>query len=218
MVFRDPLDTQLREIAWTQASRRWEPPGSVVPADPRDYDASDEERLAGCLGLLHSYTHMVKILQRRIDLTVDAALAHGASYGQIAAVCGVSRQAVRQRRLRHDQQTQPRRVQPTATPSDQQTGTGHAGRTAPSTHQALQAPNEAATPRERRPRRAGAKFRVYELAKEFGVESKVILARLNGMGEFVRSASSTVEPSLIRRLRDEFASSARRDLRDDCRD
>jgi hypothetical protein len=54
---------------------------------------------------------------------------------------------------------------------------------------------------------------VYELAKEFGVESQVVLARLNGMGEFVRSASSTVEPSLIRRLRDEFASSARRDLR-----
>lgn len=189
-----------------------------MPADPGDHDASDEKRLAGCLGLLHSYTRMVKILQRRMDLTVDAALARGASYGQIAAVCGVSRQAVRQRRLRHDQQTQPRRVRPTATPSDQQTGPVYAGRTAPSTHPALQAPSEAATPRERRPRRAGTKVRVYELAKEFGVESQVVLARLNGMGELVRSASSTVEPSLIRRLRDEFASSARRDPRDDCRD
>lgn len=119
-VLRDPLDTQLREIAWTQASRRWEPPGGVVPADPRNYDASDEERLAGCLGLLHSYTHMVKLLQRRIDLTVDAALARGASYGQIAAMCGISRQAVRQRRLRHDQQTEPHRVRPSATASDQQ--------------------------------------------------------------------------------------------------
>lgn len=208
MAFRDPLDTQLREIAWTQASRRREPPGGVVPADPRDHDASDEERLAGCLGLLHAYTHMVKLLQQRIDLTVDAALAHGASYGQLAAVCGVSRQAVRQRRLRHDQQTQPRRVQPTATPSDQQTGPAYAGRTEPSTHQALQAPSEAATPPlGPRPRRTGAKVRVYELAKEFGVESKVVLARLNGMGEFVRSASSTVEPSLIRRLRNEFAGS-----------
>ncbi|NAZ86885.1 translation initiation factor IF-2 N-terminal domain-containing protein, partial [Kineococcus indalonis] len=49
-----------------------------------------------------------------------------------------------------------------------------------------------------------AKVRVYELAKEFGVESKVVLATLKEMGEFVRSASSTVEPPVIRRLKDRF--------------
>ncbi|WP_432526250.1 translation initiation factor IF-2 N-terminal domain-containing protein, partial [Kineococcus mangrovi] len=49
-----------------------------------------------------------------------------------------------------------------------------------------------------------AKVRVYELAKEFGVESKVVLATLKEMGEFVRSASSTVEPPVIRRLKDKF--------------
>ena len=38
-----------------------------------------------------------------------------------------------------------------------------------------------------------AKTRVHELAKEFGVESKRILAELNEMGEFVKSASSVVE-------------------------
>jgi translation initiation factor IF-2 len=37
------------------------------------------------------------------------------------------------------------------------------------------------------------KPRVYELAAEFGVESKAIMDRLKEMGEFVRSASSTVE-------------------------
>ena len=38
-----------------------------------------------------------------------------------------------------------------------------------------------------------AKVRVYELAKELGVESKTVLSMLKDMGEFVRSASSTVE-------------------------
>ncbi|MCE0446115.1 translation initiation factor IF-2 N-terminal domain-containing protein [Streptomyces tricolor] len=33
-----------------------------------------------------------------------------------------------------------------------------------------------------------AKVRVYELAKEFGVESKVVMAKLQELGEFVRSA------------------------------
>jgi translation initiation factor IF-2 len=43
-----------------------------------------------------------------------------------------------------------------------------------------------------------AKVRVHELAKEFGVESKVILATLKDMGEFVKSASSTIEaPSYV---------------------
>ena len=36
-----------------------------------------------------------------------------------------------------------------------------------------------------------AKVRVYELAKELGVESKTVMAKLNELGEFVRSASST---------------------------
>ena len=51
-----------------------------------------------------------------------------------------------------------------------------------------------------------AKVRVYELAKEFGVESKAVMAKLQEMGEFVRSASSTIEAPVVRRLKDEFAS------------
>jgi translation initiation factor IF-2 len=47
-----------------------------------------------------------------------------------------------------------------------------------------------------------AKVRVYELAKEFGVESKTVLAALTEMGEFVKSASSTVEAPVVRRLGD----------------
>jgi translation initiation factor IF-2 len=45
-----------------------------------------------------------------------------------------------------------------------------------------------------------SKVRVYELAKELGVESKVVLAKLQELGEFVRSASSTIEAPVARRL------------------
>src|SRR2546421_8397463 len=45
------------------------------------------------------------------------------------------------------------------------------------------------------------KARVHELAKELGVESKTVLAKLKDMGEFVKSASSTVEAPVARRLR-----------------
>uniref|UniRef100_UPI0025FFA5FD translation initiation factor IF-2 N-terminal domain-containing protein n=1 Tax=Sporichthya sp. TaxID=65475 RepID=UPI0025FFA5FD len=53
-----------------------------------------------------------------------------------------------------------------------------------------------------------AKVRVYELAKEFGVESKVVLAKLTEMGEFVRSASSTIEAPVVRKLKDAFPGAA----------
>src|ERR1700761_3966638 len=55
---------------------------------------------------------------------------------------------------------------------------------------------------------AVAKVRVYELAKEFGVESKAVMAKPQQMGEFVRSASSTIEAPVVRRLKDEFAGQA----------
>ncbi|MEV4694361.1 translation initiation factor IF-2 [Micromonospora echinospora] len=48
------------------------------------------------------------------------------------------------------------------------------------------------------------KARVHELAKELGVESKTVLAKLKEMGEFVKSASSTVEAPVARRLRSAF--------------
>ena len=49
-----------------------------------------------------------------------------------------------------------------------------------------------------------AKVRVYELAKELGIESKDLLAKLQEVGEFVRSASSTVEAPVVRKLMDKF--------------
>ena len=48
------------------------------------------------------------------------------------------------------------------------------------------------------------KARVHELAKEFGVDSKTVLAKLKEQGEFVKSASSTVEAPVARRLRDAY--------------
>ena len=49
------------------------------------------------------------------------------------------------------------------------------------------------------------KARVHELAKELGVTSKEVLAKLKEQGEFVKSASSTVEAPVARRLRDAFS-------------
>jgi translation initiation factor IF-2 len=49
-----------------------------------------------------------------------------------------------------------------------------------------------------------AKVRVYELAKEFGVESRTVMVKLQEMGEFVRSASSTIEAPVVRRLKEAF--------------
>ena len=45
-----------------------------------------------------------------------------------------------------------------------------------------------------------SKVRVHELAKQLGMESKVVLAKLQEMGEFVKSASSTVEAPVVRKL------------------
>ncbi len=49
-----------------------------------------------------------------------------------------------------------------------------------------------------------SKVRVYELAKELGLESKELLAKLQEVGEFVRSASSTIEAPVLRKLMDKF--------------
>jgi len=52
-----------------------------------------------------------------------------------------------------------------------------------------------------------AKPRVHEVAKELGVSSKDVMTRLTDMGEFVRSASSTLEAPVIRRLREQLGGS-----------
>lgn len=46
-----------------------------------------------------------------------------------------------------------------------------------------------------------AKPRVHEIAAELGVDSKVALAKLKELGEFVKSPSSTIEPPVARKLR-----------------
>ena len=45
-----------------------------------------------------------------------------------------------------------------------------------------------------------AKPRVHEIAAELGVDSKVALAKLKDLGEFVKSPSSTIEPPVARKL------------------
>ena len=48
---------------------------------------------------------------------------------------------------------------------------------------------------------ANAKPRVHEIASELGVDSKLALAKLKELGEFVKSPSSTIEPPVARKLR-----------------
>ena len=52
------------------------------------------------------------------------------------------------------------------------------------------------------------KTRVYELAKELGVDSKAVLSMAKDMGEFVKSPSSTLEAPVIRRLKEKLAPAA----------
>ena len=52
-----------------------------------------------------------------------------------------------------------------------------------------------------------AKVRVHELAKELGISSKDAVTKLQELGEFVRSASSTIEAPVVKKLRDAFPAS-----------
>ncbi|AKK06178.1 bacterial translation initiation factor 2 (bIF-2) [Corynebacterium mustelae] len=50
------------------------------------------------------------------------------------------------------------------------------------------------------------KLRVHELAKQLGVTSKELLATLKEKGEFVKTASSTIEPPVVKRMKEHYAS------------
>ncbi|EEI16869.1 translation initiation factor IF-2 N-terminal domain-containing protein, partial [Corynebacterium lipophiloflavum] len=45
------------------------------------------------------------------------------------------------------------------------------------------------------------KLRVHELAKQLGVTSKELLATLKDQGEFVKTASSTIEPPVVKKMK-----------------
>ncbi|MGO1990558.1 MAG: translation initiation factor IF-2 [Corynebacterium sp.] len=52
------------------------------------------------------------------------------------------------------------------------------------------------------------KLRVHELAKQLGTTSKELLATLKEQGEFVKSASSTVEPPVVKKMKNHYGASA----------
>ncbi|WP_158703483.1 translation initiation factor IF-2 N-terminal domain-containing protein, partial [Pseudonocardia dioxanivorans] len=52
------------------------------------------------------------------------------------------------------------------------------------------------------------KARVHELAKELGLSSKQVLSKLQDLGEYVKSPSSTVEAPVARKLRESVAGGA----------
>ncbi|WP_237212105.1 translation initiation factor IF-2 [Rothia nasimurium] len=53
-----------------------------------------------------------------------------------------------------------------------------------------------------------AKPRVHEIAKELGIPSKEAVAKLQELGEFVKGASSTLEPPVVKKLRAAFPKAA----------
>ncbi len=57
-----------------------------------------------------------------------------------------------------------------------------------------------------------SKMRVYELAKEFGVENKEFIAKLKTLGIAVKSHSSTLEDSEVERVRREFAAKGEKEV------
>ena len=248
------LASQLHEIARSTIRQ--------PAADPwAGAGGTRQERRAGALQLLAIYSQLIKVLERRIDLTIKDALDAGSDYGEIAKACAVSRQAIRQRWLRRTSPSpwfevrlpSPRpRTQIDSRPPGQELPRAVWVRLAGGPHDggrdvavpgeilvyeadsprsgssgavpllACYVPSEnddavyvfagverdlcrPADPTSSRSRTVGgAKPRVYELAAEFGVESKVVMAKLQEMGEFVRSASSTVEHVIAQRLREQF--------------
>ena len=254
------LASRIHEIAWSAIQ---EP-----AADPwADAGGTREERRSGSLQLLALYSELIKVLQRRIDMTIKDALDAGSDYGQIATACGVSRQAIRQRWLRRTAGSRWFEAwRPACRPGDQAGGRPRVGEAAHAVlvrlaggpydgarampfageilkYEADSPPSESSGPVpllawyvpsqddanvyvfagvERDAWRmhtglllppGGAlakKPRVYELAAEFGVESKAIMVKLQQMGEFVRSASSTVEHLIAYKLRQDFAAQAQR--------
>ena len=57
-----------------------------------------------------------------------------------------------------------------------------------------------------------SKMRVYELAKEFGIENKEFIAKLKNLGIAVKSHSSTLEDSEVERVRREFAAKGEKEV------
>jgi Translation initiation factor IF-2, N-terminal region len=258
------LASRVHEIAWSAVH------GPAT--DPwADTGGTREERRSGSLQLLALYSQLVKVLQRRIDLTIKDALDAGSDYGEIAAACGVSRQAIRQRWLRRTADPRwfeawrpdprpgeqagghPRPAQAqSAVPVRLAGGPYHgvrnmlppgevlkceadsppSGSSGPVPLLAWYLPSQddanvyvfAGVERDAWRMHTGRllppggalaakKPRVYQLAAEFGVPSKIIMAKLLEMGEFIRSASSTVDHLAAYQLRQQFAAQAQRKAR-----
>jgi Translation initiation factor IF-2, N-terminal region len=254
------LASRLHEIAWSAVqgptADPWASPGGTR-----------EERRSGSLQLLAVYSQLVKVLQRRIDLTIKDALDAGSDYGEIATACGVSRQAIRQRWLRRTAGSRWFEAwRPVPRPGDKADAQPRTRQTSQAVlvrlsggpydgahdmpfpgeilkYEADSPPSESSGPvpllawylpshddanvydfagveRDARRMHTGRllppggglarKPRVYQLAAEFGVESKVIMTELEQMGEFTRSASSTVEHVIAYKLRQQFTAQAQR--------
>jgi hypothetical protein len=246
---------RLHELAWSAVRG--------PAADPwGSADGTRAERRAGALELLAIYSKLVKVLQRRIDLTIKDALDAGADYGEIATACGVSRQAVRQRWLRRSQGASWFEVplpspRPHGQISSRADDSRHAAaiwvRLAGGPHDGgrdlVQADAVLRYEVDKPPtgssgtpallawyvpshdddnvyvfagvettargigvtplRGTGRAVRVYELAAELGVDSKVLMTKLEEMGEFVRSAASPIARPAARVLREQFAPQVR---------
>jgi hypothetical protein len=216
------LDAQLRQIAWSYASR-----ATSASSDPEDWDdgvGTDDSRRAGALDLLCVYAHLADALEGRIDRTVELALANGASFGDIGSARGTSRQAERQRYVRSRSRRRARAARlpykPVSDPKDFPRSSPTSPAEAPVDRVSAEKPSfrvpagdgeddgekAGAGPHagQRAARTGARKARVRELAAEFGVTSAIVMQKMQEMGEFVRSDSSIVETPVARVLREYF--------------
>jgi hypothetical protein len=141
------------------------------------------ERQAGYLALLAVYARILTSLQANIDSAVTGAYAAGATFAEIGRAAGMTRQAARQKWLQLT-------TKPAATNSDDPR---HGQR---DIHDFL-GPSPLAEPTSRP---GDTKPRVHEVAAELGLTSKQVLRDLARMGEYVKSASSRLEPTVARKL------------------
>ncbi|MFG1857148.1 hypothetical protein ACGFJT_35305 [Actinomadura geliboluensis] len=114
------LQGEIYETGWRIARERLARQG-IKAGEPADHSFPDEQRRIAALTLLEVYRRLADALQTNIDLAQVHALGAGATYGDIGAACGVSRQAVRQRWQRLRQQRQLREVKLRGGPRDGRT-------------------------------------------------------------------------------------------------
>jgi len=100
----------LLDQAWSVARDEMRRSGRRVPEDALPESMDREDRRLAHLEMLRVYSQMALVLKQNIEGAEMVALTSGATYADVAAAEGVTRQAVRQRHDRLARSRKPRAV------------------------------------------------------------------------------------------------------------